>query len=110
VTEITDDAPVNRHKPSVDYLFESVCKLKPFPNTLALILTGMGQDGARGLLNLRNKGAYTLAQDEESCVVFGMPKEAIKLGGAQEVLHLNDIAEHVLQIVQTKKSGNPKVA
>jgi two-component system chemotaxis response regulator CheB len=110
VTEVTDDPPVNRHKPAVDYMFDSVCNLKPFPNTLAIILTGMGQDGAKGLLNLKNKGAYTIAQNEESCVVFGMPKEAIKLGGAHRVLHLNDIADHVLQVVQLKKAGAQKVA
>lgn len=92
--EINDDAPVNRFKPSVDYLFTSVAK-SLYCHTTAVILTGMGKDGARGMLELRNLGVRTVAQDEETCVVFGMPKEAINIGGAEYIEPLNNIAERV---------------
>jgi two-component system chemotaxis response regulator CheB len=81
-TEVFDAPPVNRHKPSVDVLFRSVAKAVG-RNALGMILTGMGDDGARGLLSMRQAGANTIAQDEASSVVFGMPKEAIKLGAAE---------------------------
>ncbi|MBD9482004.1 chemotaxis response regulator protein-glutamate methylesterase [Pseudomonas sp. PDM14] len=80
--EVLDGPPVNRHKPSVDVLFRSVAKHAGH-NALGVIMTGMGDDGARGLLTMREAGARTVAQDEASCVVFGMPKEALKLGAAQ---------------------------
>lgn len=80
--EVLDGPPVNRHKPSVDVLFRSVAKHAGH-NALGVIMTGMGDDGARGLLAMRESGARTVAQDEASCVVFGMPKEALKLGAAQ---------------------------
>ncbi len=92
---ITDDAPVNRHKPSVDYLFDSVAELPGLNPGYGVILTGMGADGARGLLKLRNKGWRTIAQNEETCVVYGMPKEAVKMGAAERVLPLYDIAENL---------------
>ena len=82
--------PVNRHRPSVDVLFHS-CARYLGANAVGVILTGMGADGARGLLEMRQAGARTIAQDEASCVVFGMPKEAIALGAAQEVLPLSQI-------------------
>ncbi len=87
---------VNRHRPSVDVLFNS-CATHLASNGVAAILTGMGNDGASGLLAMRQAGAHTIAQDEASCVVFGMPKEAIQLGGACEVLPLNRIAQSVLR-------------
>ncbi len=87
---MTDDPPVNRFKPSVDYMFNSISE-NMYKNTLGIILTGMGKDGARGLLQLKNSGAQTIAQDEDSCVVFGMPREAIKLGAAEHVVSLLDI-------------------
>lgn len=87
--------PVNRHKPSVDYLFDSLRQLKVGGPRVAAILTGMGGDGARGMLALRQLGWHTLAQDEESCIVFGMPKEAIKLGGAIEVVPLGEMAARI---------------
>lgn len=90
--EINDDAPVNRFKPSVDYLFGSVAK-SLYCHTVGIILTGMGKDGARGMLELRNLGVRTIAQDEETSVVFGMPKEAINIGGAEFVEALGNIAE-----------------
>jgi len=88
---VADGPPVNRHKPSVDVLFRSAadCAGK---DLLALILTGMGDDGARGMKLLHDRGARTIAQNEETCVVFGMPKEAIKLGGVDEILPLQQMA------------------
>jgi two-component system chemotaxis response regulator CheB len=91
VVSVRDGPLVNRHKPSVDVLFRSVAQCAG-ANAAGLILTGMGDDGARGLLSMRQAGAETVAQDEASCVVFGMPKEAIRLGAAGETLPLNDMA------------------
>lgn len=88
--KLTDDAPVNRFKPSVDYLFDSVPALRQ-KNIVGAILTGMGKDGAQGLLKLKQNGHYTIAQDESSCVVFGMPREAIRLNAQVEISHLADI-------------------
>jgi two-component system chemotaxis response regulator CheB len=82
--------PVNRHRPSVDVLFHSCAEVLG-PNAVGAILTGMGGDGARGLLEMRQAGAYTIAQDEASCVVFGMPREAIELGGAEKIAPLDEI-------------------
>ncbi|MFC4308705.1 chemotaxis response regulator protein-glutamate methylesterase [Steroidobacter flavus] len=93
--EVLDGALVNRHKPSVDVLFRSVANCAG-PNAMGVIMTGMGDDGARGLKEMRESGSSTLAQDEASCVVFGMPKEAIRLGGAQRTLPLNEIAGAIL--------------
>lgn len=92
VAEVLAAPPVNRHCPSVDVLFRSVAKYAG-RNATGVIMTGMGDDGARGLLEMRHAGARTLAQDEESCVVFGMPKEAIKLGAAERVVGLDQIPE-----------------
>lgn len=89
--EVVDGPLINRHRPSVDVLFRSVAKFAG-RNAIGIIMTGMGDDGARGLLDMRNAGARTVAQDEASCVVFGMPKEAIQLGAAKEVLPLNRMA------------------
>lgn len=94
--------PVNRHRPSVDVLFESAAKTGG-KNTIGVILTGMGKDGAAGMVTLRQSGAPTIAQNEESCVVFGMPREAIALGGAAEVLPLDDIAARIMAL--TEASG-----
>ncbi|KTT22325.1 chemotaxis protein CheB, partial [Pseudacidovorax intermedius] len=85
--EVVDGPLVNRHRPSVDVLFRSVAKAAG-GNAQGIIMTGMGDDGAAGLLEMRNAGARTLAQDEESCVVFGMPKEAIKRGAVERTLPL----------------------
>lgn len=89
--DVVDGPLVNRHKPSVDVLFRSVAKYAG-RNALGVIMTGMGDDGARGLKEMRDAGASTCAQDEASCVVFGMPKEAIKLGAAGCVLSLDHLA------------------
>lgn len=96
LVEIVDGPPVNRHKPSVDVLFRSTAECAR-GDALAIILTGMGDDGARGMKQLRDAGARTLAQDEASCVVFGMPKEAIKLGAVDEVMPLQDVARAILR-------------
>jgi two-component system chemotaxis response regulator CheB len=88
---VIDGPPVNRHRPSVDVLFQSVAQAAG-RNALGVIMTGMGADGARGLLDMHRSGARTLAQDEASCVVFGMPREAIRLGGVDAELPLERIA------------------
>jgi two-component system, chemotaxis family, protein-glutamate methylesterase/glutaminase len=95
-TELSQAELVNRHRPSVDVLFNSAARVAG-PNALGVILTGMGKDGAAGLLEMRHTGAYTIAQDETSCVVFGMPRAAIELGAAQEVLPLADIPRRVIE-------------
>jgi two-component system chemotaxis response regulator CheB len=89
--EIKDGPLVNRHRPSVDVLFRSTARFAG-RNAIGIIMTGMGDDGARGLLEMKEAGAYTIAQDEKSCVVFGMPNEAIKLGAADKVVPLDQIA------------------
>ena len=93
--KITDDPPVNQFRPSVDVLFESCAKYVG-SNALGVMLTGMGNDGAQGMLAMKNAGSHTIAQDEASCIVYGMPKEAVRLGGAVEVLPLDKIANAVL--------------
>jgi two-component system chemotaxis response regulator CheB len=87
VAEVSDTDPVNRHKPSVEVLFLSVAK-NVGPNAVGVMLTGMGKDGASAMLEMRKTGAYNFAQNEASCVVFGMPKEAIAAGAVDEVLPL----------------------
>ncbi len=94
--EILDGPPVSRHKPSVDVLFRSVA-LSAGQNAVGVILTGMGDDGAAGLLEMRRAGAHTIAQDEATSVVFGMPREAIRRGAVHEVLPLPRIAASVLR-------------
>ncbi|MDQ8034603.1 protein-glutamate methylesterase/protein-glutamine glutaminase [Bordetella genomosp. 1] len=95
VIELEQGDPVNRHRPSVDVLFHSAAQAAG-RNAIGVILTGMGKDGAAGLLAMRRAGAHTLAQDEASCVVFGMPREAIAIGGADEVVSLGDMSERIL--------------
>jgi two-component system chemotaxis response regulator CheB len=92
---IKDGPPVHHQRPSVDVLFQSVAR-NAGRNAMGVILTGMGADGAKGLLAMRETGAYTVAQDEKSCVVFGMPKEAIKLGAAVDVVPLGEVSRFVL--------------
>jgi len=89
--EILDAPPVNRHRPSVDVLFRSVAKCAG-SNALGVIMTGMGDDGALGMKEMHDAGAETMAQDEKSCVVYGMPKEAVKLGAVDTIVSLKDIA------------------
>lgn len=93
--EVRDGPLVNRHKPSVDVLFRSVAQVAG-RNALGIIMTGMGDDGARGLKEMRDTGAPTIAEDESTCVVFGMPKEAIRMGGAARVLPLDQIPQEIV--------------
>ncbi|WP_215398698.1 protein-glutamate methylesterase/protein-glutamine glutaminase [Rheinheimera oceanensis] len=93
--EVVDGPQVNRHRPSVDVLFRSVARFAG-KNAVGIIMTGMGDDGARGLKELHQTGARTYAQDEASCVVFGMPKEAIKLGAVDHTIPLSDIAQVIV--------------
>ncbi|UVL82030.1 chemotaxis response regulator protein-glutamate methylesterase [Pseudomonas sp. B21-028] len=93
--QVVDGPLVNRHRPSVDVLFRSVAKFAG-RNATGIIMTGMGDDGARGLKEMLDAGSTTVAQDEASCVVFGMPKEAIKLNAAQRVMGLQEIAQVIL--------------
>ncbi|MGU3415878.1 chemotaxis response regulator protein-glutamate methylesterase [Enterobacteriaceae bacterium C34A] len=102
VVRLSDAPAVNRHRPSVDVLFDAVAR-QAGRHASAALLTGMGSDGARGLLNLRQAGAFTLAQSEATCVVFGMPREAIALGAASEVADLDDISARLLESFSRKK-------
>ena len=95
--EIKDGPLVNRHRPSVDVLFRSISR-NAGKNAIGIILTGMGSDGAQGLLEMKQCGATTIAQDEKSCVVFGMPKEAIRLNGVDKIMPLNQITPAVLRM------------
>jgi two-component system chemotaxis response regulator CheB len=95
IARVRDGEPVNRHKPSVEVLFESAARVVG-PNALGLMLTGMGADGARAMKTMRDAGAYNVCQDEATCVVFGMPREAINHGAANEVLPLGQIAGHLI--------------
>lgn len=98
VVALESAPPVNRHRPSVDVLFESAARYAG-PNATGILLTGMGKDGAQGLLRMREAGAATLAQDEASCVVFGMPREAIAIGAAQAVVPLESMCRAALDLL-----------
>jgi two-component system chemotaxis response regulator CheB len=98
--DVIDGPLVNRHRPAVDVLFRSVARHAGV-NALGIIMTGMGNDGAAGLLEMRNAGASTLAQDEESCVVYGMPKEAVLRGGVEKSVSLSAIARHIVLQLST---------
>ena len=98
-TDVVDGPPVNRHRPSVDVLFRSVANFAG-KNALGVIMTGMGADGALGLKEMQAAGSRTVAQDEASCVVFGMPKEAIKLGAVDRVAGIRDIVLEVIRFGQ----------
>lgn len=103
VVRVTDDAPVNRHKPSVDFLFNSVAQVLG-GKSIGVILTGMGADGAQGLLKMRQVGCRTLGQDEESCVVYGMPRSAFLAGAVEEVYALDDMALAIAKKWPKKKA------
>ena len=98
VTELQKTPPVNRHRPSVDVLFDSAAELVG-RNAIGVILTGMGKDGAHGLLRMRQAGARTFGQDEASCVVYGMPREAALIGAVEEVAELESMARRVLAVL-----------
>jgi two-component system chemotaxis response regulator CheB len=92
---LKDGPPVHHQRPSVDVLFQSVAR-HAGPNAVGVLLTGMGTDGAKGLLAMHDNGAYTLAEDEKSCIVFGMPQEAIKLGAVDQVVHLAHMPQAIV--------------
>lgn len=94
--EISEGPLVNRHRPSVDVLFRSTARYAG-KNAVGIIMTGMGADGAKGLLEMKEAGANTIAQDEKTCVVFGMPKEAIKLNAANKVIALDQMASYIMK-------------
>ena len=94
VLRVTDEPPVNRHRPSVDPLFRSIARVAG-ARAIGVMLTGMGGDGAEAMLEMRKAGAHTIAQDEATSVVFGMPRQAIALGGVREVLGLGDMAQRL---------------
>lgn len=95
VTELSQSEPVNRHRPAVDVLFSSVAALLR-NNAIGVILTGMGKDGAQGLLEMRQAGAWTIGQNQESCVVYGMPREAALVGAVEEVVALPDVPGRIM--------------
>ncbi len=94
--EVIDGPLVNRHRPSVDVLFRSAAQ-NAGKNAIGIIMTGMGDDGAKGLLEMKQAGAFTVAQDKQSCVVFGMPKVAIDLGAADKIVSLDNMAAYISQ-------------
>jgi len=99
VCRLDDGTPVNRHKPSVDVLFRSVAQ-NVGRNAIGVLLTGMGKDGARGMKEMREAGSPTIAQDEATSVVWGMPGEAVSIGAAEKVLPLNEIADATIRLSQ----------
>jgi two-component system chemotaxis response regulator CheB len=108
MTELNQGELVSRHRPSVDVLFRSAANCAG-KNAIGVILTGMGKDGAAGMLEMHKAGAYNFAQDEASCVVFGMPKEAIAAGGVNEVVSLKDMARSVLAKISGMGSHGNRV-
>ncbi len=105
IARVQDGEPVNRHKPSVEVLFSSAARVVG-PNALGIMLTGMGADGAKAMKLMKDAGAYNLVQDEASCVVFGMPREAIAAGAADEVLPLNQIAPRLIERLRSTSGGS----
>jgi two-component system chemotaxis response regulator CheB len=106
IARVRDGEPVNRHKPSVEVLFESAARVVG-PNALGIMLTGMGGDGAKAMKQMKDAGSYNLVQDEATCVVFGMPKEAINAGAADEVLPLERIAPRLIERLRTPTGIGP---
>ena len=95
--QIKNGPLISRHRPSVDVLFKSVARYAG-GNAVGVIMTGMGADGAAGLLEMKHSGAQTIAQDETSCIVFGMPKAAIELGAVDNVVGLNNIPQKIIKL------------
>ncbi|MGP1718204.1 MAG: protein-glutamate methylesterase/protein-glutamine glutaminase [Methylophilus sp.] len=108
VTRLSDSEPVNRHKPSVDVLFDSAAT-HAGKNAIGIIMTGMGKDGAVGMLQMKEAGAYNFAQNEDSCVVYGMPREAVAHGGVHEIGHLKDLPRLVLHYLATNSERAMRV-
>ena len=107
LVQIKGGPRVHYQRPSVDVMFHSVAK-NAGRNAVGVILTGMGADGAKGMLTMKNSGAYTISQDEQTCVVFGMPKEAIKLGGVDEILPLQKIPKAIFSALSRNGNGGPR--
>jgi two-component system chemotaxis response regulator CheB len=107
LVRIKNGPAVNHQRPSVDVLFQSVAR-SAGSKAIGVLLTGMGADGAKGLLAMHEKGAYTLAQDEQTCVVFGMPKEAISLGAVDDVVPIQHIPRAIVNFLQAKEKGSEK--
>lgn len=105
VLKLSDADPVHRHRPAVDVMMESVAKVGG-KNVIGILLTGMGKDGAQGMLDIRNHGGYTFAQDEASCVVYGMPKEAVLCGGVDQTVELDKMGAVLLEKLKQIGSGN----
>jgi two-component system chemotaxis response regulator CheB len=105
VIELDASTPVNRHRPSVDVLFDSVAE-QAAPNAIGVMLTGMGKDGARGMLAMKKAGAWNIGQDKDSCVVYGMPREAAEVGALDEVASLNDIGARIMARLRLLDRGN----
>lgn len=103
--KLSDAEPVHRHRPAVDIMMESVAQIGG-KNVVGVLLTGMGKDGAKGMVAIRNQGGYTLAQDEASCVVYGMPKEAVALGGVDQIVPLDRMGQVLLEKIKALGSGN----
>lgn len=105
VVRLIEKPPVNGHRPSVDVLFDSVAELAG-RNAVGVILTGMGRDGATGLLKMRHAGARTVGQNEKTCVVYGMPRVAFEIGAVETQLPLNGIGEEILKLTAARKEGS----
>lgn len=105
VIKLSDAEPVHRHRPAVDVMMASVADVAG-KNVIGVLLTGMGKDGAQGMLDIRNRGGYTIAQDEASCVVYGMPKEAVTLGGVDQVVSLDKMGQLLLDKLKSMGVGN----
>lgn len=105
MVKLSESELVHRHRPAVDVMMESVAAAGG-KNVIGVLLTGMGKDGAKGMLDIRNHGGYTFAQDEKSCVVYGMPKEAVNAGGVDEVVDLANMGTAILSKLKTLGAGN----
>ncbi|MBK8188595.1 MAG: chemotaxis response regulator protein-glutamate methylesterase [Cellvibrio sp.] len=105
VVKLSDMEPVHRHRPAVDVMMDSVAQAGG-KNVIGILLTGMGKDGAQGMLEIRNQGGYTFAQDEESCVVYGMPKEAVAVGGVDQTVELLKMGDAIQAKLKAMGGGN----
>lgn len=105
MTKLSDSEPLHRHRPAVDVMMASVAAAGG-KNVIGVLLTGMGKDGAQGMLDIRNHGGYTLAQDEQSCVVYGMPKEAVNVGGVEKTIELHKMGDAILERLKSMGAGN----
>lgn len=105
IVKLSDAEPLHRHRPAVDVMMESVAKVGG-KNVIGVLLTGMGKDGAQGMLDIKNHGGFTFAQDEASCVVYGMPKEAVTMGGVDQTVELSKMGDAILAKIKSLGGGN----